>query len=72
MTTTVGEMTPSELSNLIESIIEQKLMEILGDPDSGLELQEHVAERLRRQQTEVSQGERGLSLEEVRQQLSLK
>ena len=32
---TVGQMTKDELREMIETIIEQKLLELLGDPDEG-------------------------------------
>jgi len=34
-------------------------MEMLGDPDSGLELRQDLRERLERQREAVEQGERG-------------
>lgn len=69
MTETVGQMTPSELSELIENILEKKLLEIFKDADRGLELSETIADRLQRQHELVKAGERGLSLEDVRRQL---
>lgn len=69
MTETVGQMTPSELSELIENILEQKLLELFKDPDTGLELNEYVIERLQQQQESVYQGDRGLSLDDARRQL---
>ena len=36
MATTVSQMTRSELKEMIEEIIEQKLLELVGDPDEGL------------------------------------
>lgn len=46
MTTVVAQMTKAELEELLETIIERKLMEILGDPDEGLEVREAVRDRL--------------------------
>jgi hypothetical protein len=37
MATKVSEMTTTELKEMIEMIIEQKLIELLGDPDEGRE-----------------------------------
>lgn len=71
MTTTVGEMTAGELQEMIELVIEQKLRELLGDPDEGLELRDEIAVRLRKQQTAVNYGDRGNSLEDVARQLGL-
>ena len=36
MAETVAKMTPAELQEMIENAVEQKLVEILGDPDEGL------------------------------------
>jgi hypothetical protein len=42
--TTVKDLTIDEL----EGLIEQKILEVLGDPDSGLELKEEFRQELRR------------------------
>ncbi|MCX7856114.1 MAG: hypothetical protein N2556_09145 [Anaerolineae bacterium] len=65
MTVTVAQMTKAELVELIESSIEQKLLEMLGDPDEGLPLRKSVRERLLRQKQAVSAGERGEPFDEV-------
>ncbi len=64
-TTTVAEMSKDELREMIESLIEQKLLEILGDPDEGLEVRNPVRERLLRQKEAVAAGDRGQPLEKV-------
>lgn len=69
MTETIGQMSPSELSEMIENIVEKKLLELLKDPDTEFELNEGVVERLLQQRELVSEGDRGLSLEAVRRQL---
>jgi hypothetical protein len=71
MTITVGEMTKGELREMIETLIEQKLLELLGDPDEGLEIRKAVRERLLRQTRAVKAGERGEALEEVVRRLGL-
>jgi len=38
-------MTKDELKQVIESSIEQKLLELLGDPDEGFQLKISVRER---------------------------
>jgi hypothetical protein len=65
MTMTVGEMSPSELREMIEFIIEQKLSELLGDPDEGLPLREEIVARLQNQRSAVVAGDRGRSLDEI-------
>ena len=75
MTDRVGQMTKEELRAMIEAVvettIEQKLIEILGDPDEGLEVREAVRDRLLRQKQSVAARERGSPLEDVVQQLGL-
>jgi hypothetical protein len=39
---TVADMTANELRRLVSSVIEEKLVQILGDPDEGLALRENV------------------------------
>jgi hypothetical protein len=65
MVAKVSEMTTSELKEMIEMIIEQKLIELLGDPDEGLSLRKSVRERLLRHKRAVAEGERGVPLAEV-------
>lgn len=71
MATTVGQMTRNELKEMIETIIEQKLLELLGDPDEGLPIKKSVRDRLSRQKQMVAAGERGEPFEEVVRQLGL-
>jgi hypothetical protein len=65
MASTVAQMTKEELREMIETSIEQKLLEILGDPDEGLEIRESVRDRLLRQREAVAAGERGQPLDDV-------
>ncbi len=67
---TVAEMTKEELRDLIESVVEEKLLELLGDPDEGWVLREEVRKRLRRQKRAVAEGERGESIEDLSAVLS--
>jgi len=71
MATTVGEMTTGEFKAMIEAIIEQKLTELLGDPDEGLPVREALRERLARQQEAVAAGERGEALDDVARRLGV-
>ena len=71
MANTVGDMTAEELRQLISATVEEKLVEILGDPDAGLEVREEVRRRLLRQKQAVKEGERGESLEAVARRLKL-
>ena len=71
MTSTVAQMTKEEFKEMIEASIEQKLLEILGDPDEGLEIRQSVHDRLLRQRKAVAAGERGRPFEDVVVELGL-
>jgi hypothetical protein len=71
MADTVAQMTKEELVAIIETSVEQKLLEILGDPDEGLEIKRSVRDRLLRQRKAVAAGERGEPFEDVVRRLGL-
>lgn len=68
---TIAQMTKEELKEIIEMTIEQKLLELLGDPDEGLPLRKAVRDRLLAQKRRVATGERGEPLDDVVQRLGL-
>ena len=70
MSTTVAHMTKDELQEMIGAVVEQKLIELFGDPDAGLPLKKSIRDRLVRQMAAVAQGERGERLEDVVGRLS--
>ena len=72
MATTVAQMTKDELREMIGDLIEQKLFELLGDPDEGLAIRKAVHDRLVRQKKAVAAGERGEAFEEVIRRLVLR
>lgn len=65
MAETVSQMTPLELRILIEDAVERKFVELLGDPDAGLELQDDLKARLLEQQERAAAGDLGEPLEDV-------
>ena len=71
MAANVGQLSTDELREIIGSVIEEKLKEILGDPDDGLDLKANIRERLLLQQQAVTEGERGDDLNEVAERLGL-
>ncbi len=71
MAANVGQLSTDELREIIGSVVEQKLKEILGDPDEGLEIRADVRDRLLRQKKAVANGERGEELEEVAKRLGI-
>jgi hypothetical protein len=44
----ISDLTVDELRNLIREVVAQTLLELLGDPDEGLELREEIQDRLHR------------------------
>jgi hypothetical protein len=60
-----------EIKMLVEHTVDQRLRDLLGDPDNGLELREELMERLRDQQKRVAAGERGRPMEEVFNELGV-
>jgi hypothetical protein len=71
MSTNVGQLTTEELKEIIGSVVEEKLKELLSDPDYGLEMRTAVRERLVSQQQEVLDGERGEDLDSIALRLGL-
>lgn len=67
----VAEMTAGEFKRLVGLAVEEKLIELLGDPDEGLVLRESLRKRLLRQKRAVAKGERGELLEDVVRRLKL-
>ncbi len=71
MAGTVAQMTKDELKEMIGSLIEQKLLELVGDPDEGLPLRKALRDRLSRQKKAVGRGDRGELFDEVIRRLGL-
>jgi hypothetical protein len=65
-------MTKDELRALIEESVELKLMELLKDPDWGLELKKDARDRLRRSFAAEQRGARGITAEELAKRLGIK
>lgn len=43
----LSDLTPEELKELVKSLVDDRLRELLGDPDLGLELSEAMRARLK-------------------------
>ncbi len=72
MATTVARMTRDELRELVEESVERKLLELLRDPDWGLELRKEIRDRLRHSFAAEARGERGIPAEELAKRLHIK
>ncbi len=68
----VKDLTMEELKDYINEVVEEKLVELLGDPDWGLELKDEVKERLRQSLEAVRRGEKGVGLMDVTRKLDIK
>lgn len=68
---TVAQVTKDELREMIETTVEQKLLELLGDPNEGLPIRKTVRDRLLRRKQAVVSGERGEPFEDVIRRLGL-
>ena len=71
MASKVAQMTKNELQEMIETTVEQKLLELLGDPDEGLHLKKLLRDRLLRQKQAVAVGERGRPFKDLVRRLGL-
>ncbi len=71
MSSTVAQMSKQELEEMISNAVEEKLIELFGDPDGGLSMKEDLRRRLRRQKRAVAKGDRGTDLSTLRKQIGL-
>ena len=67
----VAQMTKDQFREMLEGIVEQKLVELLGDPDEGLPIRKSVRDRLLRQKRQAALGDRGEPFEDVVKRLCL-
>ena len=67
----VKDLSVDQFKALIEEVVEEKLQEILGDPDVGLELRDEVKEKLKQSLAAVKGGQKGIPIEEVANQAGL-
>jgi hypothetical protein len=65
------QATKEELRELVGMLVDEKLKELMGDPDEDKLVQETVRLRLLKQKTAIAAGERGWSFDEALQKLGL-
>ena len=68
---TVSELSIDDLKALIEEVVEEKLREMLRDPDEGLSLRPEVEERLVQSLNQPKESRRTVSAQEVARDLGL-
>ena len=71
MAVKAARITAKELQKMIGAAIEEILLELLGDPDQGLEIKKSLKNRLLRQKKGVALGQRGEKLEEVTKRMKI-
>ncbi|MBI1807159.1 MAG: hypothetical protein HYR76_08935 [Ignavibacteria bacterium] len=71
MSSTVVRVSRQELTQIISNVVEQKLVELFGDPDDGLTMKQSLRKRLLRQKRAVEKGDRGTNLSSIRKHLGL-
>jgi hypothetical protein len=64
-------MSKRELTQFSSNVVEQKLVELFGDPDEGLSMKKNLRKRLFRQRKAVAKGDRKSDLTTIRKQLGL-
>jgi mRNA interferase RelE/StbE len=67
----VGDLTVEELKELIKSVITQTALELMGDPDKGLERRAEIGGRLRDSLTALQTGQQTISLQEAAAKLGI-
>lgn len=67
----VKDLSVEQLKSLVQEAVEEKLEEMLGDPDIGLELREEVKEKLRISLNAVQGGEKGIAIDRVASEAGL-
>jgi len=65
----VKDLTMEELKDYINEVAEEKLVELLGDPDWGLELKDEVKERLKQSLGGSKYMTRAVSLKKIMEQV---
>ncbi len=66
---TVNRMTVDELKQVVETAVEDKLYEMIGDPDQGLELRQETKRRLLRTLRNEKRGKPSIPAHKVAKQL---
>ncbi|MFA6597045.1 MAG: hypothetical protein WCS69_04920 [Ignavibacteriaceae bacterium] len=70
-TSTLAQMTKKEFTEILSNVVEQKLIELYGDPDEGLIIKDRLRKRLVLQKKATSKGDRGVDLSSAMKQLGL-
>ncbi len=63
---TDSKLTLDDIKEFVDEMVEEKLINILKDPDEGLELREDIKARLKKSLKSQADGEKGILLENVK------
>ena len=61
-----SKFTLDDIKEFVDEIVEEKLVNILKDPDEGLELREDIKVRLKKSLKSQADGEKGILLENIK------
>lgn len=67
----IKDLTAEQLKFLVQEAVEEKIEEMLGDPDSGLKLREEVKERLFDSLVAMQSGEKGMAIDRAANEAGL-
>ena len=67
----LSDLTTEKLRELIAEVVEEKLLELLGDPDAGLDIRDDVRERLLRSRAALERGASTVALEKLAEELGV-
>ena len=70
--TNIADLTVDEFKDLIREVVTRTILEVLSDPDEGLELREDIEAKLQRSLAAVQAGGQTAPVEEVAARLGLK
>jgi len=68
---TIKQLPVEELRALIEEVVEEKLREMLGDPDEGMTLRPEIQERLLKSLNQPKESRQTVSATEAARRLGL-
>ena len=67
----VRDLTIDQFKALVHEALEEALVDLLGDPDEGLQLREEVKDKVLASLARTQRGEKGIPAEEVARELGL-
>lgn len=71
MATKVKELTLEQLKVLVEEVVQEKLEQMLGDPDKELEVKPELLRELKASLAATRRGKRGIPLEQLAKEMGL-